>query len=324
MKKTHVLSFTAALLLAAPQALAQGAAPPPAGAPKAPAGAPKAPAKPPAAAPTTPPAAGAPATPPAAGAPTTPPAAGTPTPAGPPAPTDPAAQPAAPVDPSAPPAASDPAPQPPPASTDLGLGASTTADATTTPDATTEPEGPTNDRGAFVAGGKFGGIVQLAGFGPNITGAIEVGYILPFLKRGLGVMVDVGYAAPVVSGTESDPRVQGGSYEWSLVQKQLTIFPFVTYRYTGLGKLVPYVGVGPRIALLEGVTYGMVGQTALLENKEQSTSVGVGAPLGADYAIGPGAALAELLFSWNAVNHTSTGDSSLTSFTLWVGYRLML
>ena len=298
MKKTHVLSFTTALLLAAPQALAQGAAPPPAGAPKAPAaGAPKAPAG-----------------------------------AKPPAPTDPAAQPTAPVDPSAPttpdptapPAASDPASQPPPASTDLGLGASTTADATTTPDATTEPEGPTNDRGAFVAGGKFGGIVQLAGFGPNITGAIEVGYILPFLKRGLGVMVDVGYAAPVVSGTESDPRVQGGSYEWSLVQKQLTIFPFVTYRYTGLGKLVPYVGVGPRIALLEGVTYGMVGQTALLENKEQSTSVGVGAPLGADYAIGPGAALAELLFSWNAVNHTSTGDSSLTSFTLWVGYRLML
>jgi hypothetical protein len=104
----------------------------------------------------------------------------------------------------------------------------------------------------------------------------------------------------------------------------LTIFPFVTYRYTGLGKLVPYVGVGPRISLLEGVTYGMVGQTALLANKERSTSVGVGAPLGADYAIGPGAALAELLFAWNAVDHTSTGDSSLTSFTLWVGYRLML
>ena len=33
----------------------------------------------------------------------------------------------------------------------------------------------------------------------------------------------------------------------------ITIVPFVTYRYTGLGKLVPYIGVGPRISLLEGV-----------------------------------------------------------------------
>jgi hypothetical protein len=33
------------------------------------------------------------------------------------------------------------------------------------------------------------------------TWAIEVGYILPFLKRSLGVTVDVGYAAPVVGQT---------------------------------------------------------------------------------------------------------------------------
>jgi hypothetical protein len=153
---------------------------------------------------------------------------------------------------------------------------------------------------------------------------VEVGYILPWLKRSFGVLVDVGYAAPVISGTETDPRVAGGTYEWSLVQKQLTIFPFVTYRYTGLGKIVPYVGVGPRIALLEGVTYGMVNGKELLENKERSTSVGVGVPLGAEYLIGPGAAMAELLFAWNAVDHRSTGDSSLTGFTLWVGYRFML
>lgn len=195
---------------------------------------------------------------------------------------------------------------------------------TSGPDTASEPTEAKRDRGAFVAGGKFGGIAQLSGFGPNITGALEIGYILPWLSRSFGVLVDVSYAAPVISGTETDPRVAGGMYEWSLVQKNLTIFPFVTYRYTKLGKLVPYVGVGPRISLLEGVTYGTVDGKPLLENKERSTSVGVGAPLGAEYLIGPGAAMAELLFAWNGVDHRSTGDSSLTSFTLWVGYRFML
>lgn len=191
-------------------------------------------------------------------------------------------------------------------------------------DSSAEPEPKGKDRGAFVAGGKFGGLMQLSGFGPNITGALEIGYILPFLKRGLGVMVDVGYAAPVVSGTEQDPRVQGGSYEWSLVQKQLTVFPFVTYRYTGLGKIVPYAGVGPRIVMLEGVTYGTVAGKPLLENRERSTKVGVGVPLGAEYLVGPGAAMAEFLFAYNSIDHKSTGSASLTGFTLWLGYRFLL
>ncbi len=262
-------------------------------------------------------------------------AQGTPAaPTAPTAPTDPAAAPP-PSDPSAAPPPSDPAATPAPsdpaaaapAPETASAGASvslSTGDAGAGADSSAEPEPKGKDRGAFVAGGKFGGLMQLSGFGPNITGALEIGYILPFLKRGLGVMVDVGYAAPVVSGTEQDPRVQGGSYEWSLVQKQLTVFPFVTYRYTGLGKIVPYAGVGPRIVMLEGVTYGTVAGKPLLENRERSTKVGVGVPLGAEYLVGPGAAMAEFLFAYNSIDHKSTGSASLTGFTLWLGYRFLL
>lgn len=187
-----------------------------------------------------------------------------------------------------------------------------------------EPTPAKKDRGAFVAGGKFGGVATLSGFGPNITGAVEVGYILPFLKRGLGVLVDVSYAVPVASGTEQDPRVPSGSYEWTLYQKELTVLPMLTYRYTGIGKIVPYIGAGPRIVMLQSVTEGMAGGAKILENKEQSTKVGVGAPLGAEYLIGPGAALAELMFQYNPVDHQATGSAALTSFTLWIGYRAML
>ena len=258
-------------------------------------------------------------------APTAPATAAAPTAA--PAPTDPAATPA-PTDPAAAPPPAEPAAPPPPptpepAATSPSVSLST-GDAAAGADTPSEPEASGKDRGAFVAGGKFGGLMQLSGFGPNVTGALEIGYILPFLKRGLGVMVDASYAAPVVSGTEQDPRVQGGSYEWNLVQKQLTIFPFVTYRYTGLGKIVPYAGVGPRIVMLEGVTYGTVAAKPLLETRERSTKVGVGVPLGAEYLIGPGAALGEFLFAYNSIDHKSTGNASLTGFTLWLGYRFLL
>lgn len=207
------------------------------------------------------------------------------------------------------------------AQSSIGTGASS-ADATGADTATEAP--PKNDRGAFVAGGKVGGIATLSGLGVNVTGAVEVGYIFPWVRRSFGLLVDVGYAAPVASGTESDPRVAGGSYEWTLTQKQLTIAPTILYRYTGLGKVVPFVGVGPRILLLEGVTEGKAGSATILENKEQSTKVGVGVPLGAEYLIGPGAALAELLFQYSTIDHKATGDASLTSFTLWLGYRFML
>lgn len=181
-----------------------------------------------------------------------------------------------------------------------------------------------SDRGAIVAGGKFGGVATLSGFGPNVAGAVEVGYIFPWLKRGLGLLVDVSYAVPVATGTEPDPRVPGGSYGWTLYQKQLTVLPMVMYRYTGLGKIVPYVAAGPRIVMLESVTEGTAGGATILETKEQSTKVGVGAPLGADFLLGPGAAFAEVMFQFNPIDHRSTGASSLTSFTLWLGYRVML
>jgi opacity protein-like surface antigen len=189
---------------------------------------------------------------------------------------------------------------------------------------TTEPASSGKDRGAIVAGGKFGGVATFSGFGPNITGAVEVGYIAPILKRGLGLLVDVSYAAPVASGTEQDPRVPSGSYEWKLYQKQLAILPMLTYRYTALGKIVPYIGAGPRIVMLESVTEGTAGGVRILENKEQSTKVGVGAPLGAEYLLGPGAALAELMFQFNPIDHQATGSSNLMSLTLWIGYRAML
>ena len=56
----------------------------------------------------------------------------------------------------------------------------------------------------------------------------------------------------------------------------------------------------------------------------QSTEFGFGLPLGAEYTLGPGGLIAELLFQWGPLKHDITGDTHLGSASLWVGYRALL
>jgi hypothetical protein len=203
------------------------------------------------------------------------------------------------------------------------------APAAPAPDAPAAPAAPAaakSSRGAFVAGAKFGGIIPFDGLGANVVGSLEVGYILPFAKGSFGLLVDVGYAVPKTSGSvANDMRVDGGKYDWHLTQKELTISPTVTYRLTMLGRVVPYVGVGPRIYLLQSVVRGAVGAQTILETTEQSTKVGLSAPLGVDFRLGPGALLGEFLFEWGPLNHIATGDGTNTmGGTLQIGYRFMI
>ncbi len=180
------------------------------------------------------------------------------------------------------------------------------------------------DRGAVVAGAKFGGIASFNGLDPFVNGAVEVGYILPMLNRGIGIYADVAYTVPTATGEANDPRVPSGKYTWTLTQKQLTVTPMVVYRLTRFGRFVPYAGVGPRIYMFESITEGKAGSEVILETKERSTKVGAAVPLGVDIQLGPGAVLAELLFEIGPLTHALTGDTNTAATSLSVGYRLML
>lgn len=188
---------------------------------------------------------------------------------------------------------------------------------------------PPNDRGAAVVGLKAGALISLNGLKPNVTGAVQVGYVLPFLRRSFGVIADVGYAQPAKFNTEFDPRVSGGSYGWQLVQQQLSIQPSVYYRATmlpmvGPGKFVPYVGAGPRIFLTRSKTTSMGVEPEFLEQSEQSMEIGAGGQLGIEYLIGPGAIMAEGLFGWAALDQRTTGTAAHMAISGWAGYRFML
>ncbi len=188
----------------------------------------------------------------------------------------------------------------------------------------TIPDPAAKPKGAIVAGLKFGGIASFNGLDPFVNGAVKGGYILPALNRGIGIYADIAYTVPTATGESPDPRVPGGKYSWTLTQKQLTITPMVVYRITRFGRFVPYVGLGPRIYIFESITEGKAGGQTILETKERSTKVGGAIPLGVDFKIGPGAALAELLFEIGPLNHALTGDTTTAATSLSLGYRLML
>ncbi|MBI5532967.1 MAG: outer membrane beta-barrel protein [Deltaproteobacteria bacterium] len=179
--------------------------------------------------------------------------------------------------------------------------------------------------GAVLLGARVGGLVTFGGMNPNARAGIELGYIFPWMNRSFAAALDIDYAAPKQAKTvDADPRVPGGSYAWHLTEKQLAFMPVFMYRLTSLGRVVPYAGIGPRIYLLRSTVRGAAAGNNISETTEQSTKIGFGVPLGAEFQLGPGGLLAEALLEYGPLDHSATGNSNTGAATLMLGYRFIL
>lgn len=186
-------------------------------------------------------------------------------------------------------------------------------------------DAPSTSGGAVLLGGKVGGIIPFGGLSPFVSGGIEAGYVFPWLNRSFAAALDVDYTAPKSDGSQNDVRlIDGGKYDWKISQRQLAIMPVVMYRLTSLGKLVPYIGIGPRFLFLRSTVQGTAGSATISETKEQSTQYGVGVPLGVEYALGPGALLGEVLLQYGGINRIATGDTNTGAVNIFLGYRFLL
>jgi opacity protein-like surface antigen len=176
----------------------------------------------------------------------------------------------------------------------------------------------------LLAGAKVGGIIPFGGLGPNGTAGIELGVVFPWLHRSFAFAIDLDYAVPKASGSETDPRIAtGGKYTWHLTEQELNLMPVIMYRLTSLGRVTPFVGVGPRIYFLQSTVRSNEGLPSFQETTEQSTKVGFGVPLGVEFQLGPGGLLAELLFQYGGLDHTATGVSNTGGASLALGYRFL-
>lgn len=198
----------------------------------------------------------------------------------------------------------------------VGIGLSSTA--------AHAEDAPAPSRGAFVVAGKVGGLVPFSKLSAHVIGSLELGYAFG-PGRSLVGYLDVSYAVPQADGEATDPRVPSQKWSYELWQKQLVLQPSFAYRFTKLvPRLTPYVGIGPRIYFLETVTEGKAGGQAFGTSYERSTRLGVGVPLGVEWALGPGGLTAEILLQWAPLDHRITGDTNLGSGTLFLGYRALL
>ena len=121
-------------------------------------------------------------------------------------------------------------------------------------------------------------------------------------------------SAPCVSTPTS------GAYDYTLGEDLVRLSLLLSYRFLpATSAFNAYVGVAPQLALQRAET------TAFnLLTTETATRFGVGGLAGAQYRLGPGSIWFEAGYAWVPVAHRVTGDSSVSTVTLALGYRVSL
>lgn len=192
--------------------------------------------------------------------------------------------------------------------------------------ASSTDELPPGDRGAGVIGVKVGALLPqpFSPLGASWMVVVEGGYLLPFHHRLIGIVGSVGVTMPTVSGSAlSDSRVGGGSFDYQQ-QSQQFLLGLTVVGHIPLGRLVPYVGVGPRAFVVRTVSSGQAGGSAFPESSELSVEPGVGVPVGLGILLGPGRLTAELQLLYAPTHQRSTGPGSFGSMSIAAGYSFVL
>jgi hypothetical protein len=184
---------------------------------------------------------------------------------------------------------------------------------------------PPRDRGAPLVGIKLGVLLPQAfsTLNTHLLLEVEAGYLLPFARRLLGLTASFAFSSPGTSGSGlADPRVPGGSYSYSSTQQHF-LLGVTAWANLPLGRVVPYLGIGPRIYAVRTTSNGDAGGSDIYDTLETSTEVGVGIPVGVNVMLGPGRVFGEFQLLWAGIAQRSTGDSSIGSLTIGAGYRFV-
>jgi hypothetical protein len=201
------------------------------------------------------------------------------------------------------------------------------AQTTTTTSTTVTEAAPAHDRGQVLVAVK-GGVLLPYGFsklGASYLVDVELGYALPVLHHRLAITVEGAFTAPQASGSTTDPRLDastGGTYSWQIAQREVILGLNLIYRHP-LGRFTPYVGIGPRMFLLDSRVNGNASGAPISQSSEVSTKFGVGIPVGLGVHLGPGDLFAELQLNVSPMDHLTTGPTNTGSIALAAGYRLI-
>jgi opacity protein-like surface antigen len=183
------------------------------------------------------------------------------------------------------------------------------------------PAATAEDGSGFTLAPKVGFFKSTTPLGGTLFVAGEVGYITPLLDNRLAVVAEFNYHQPNVSGSISDPRISGGSADYSLTEREMAFLLSAVYRFTrAWGPVTPYAGAGPGLYLHRATT-----KTVDATFIESEGTVGFQFLGGAELPLGPGGVFLEAHYHFTRIGFLSTGDVNVGGFLAGsVGYRLHL
>jgi hypothetical protein len=164
--------------------------------------------------------------------------------------------------------------------------------------------------------------VPIHHLGPTPAVSVDAGWRV---WKGLAPFVAVGYAAPSADDSGSSTQVGGGGYTTTITQRDLSLTAGALwfFRPTAKKRLTLYAGGGLRLSFLTTIVDGMASTGMPFgENRESASAVGGAARFGCDARLGPGALGLELELAGAPYANRTTGDTSTTSLSFTVGYRL--
>ena len=162
--------------------------------------------------------------------------------------------------------------------------------------------------------------VPTSKLGAMVVAGLEIDFALPVAERRLVLALDLTMTRPSYDGSGTDPRVNG-SYTYTVKEREVKIGLDAIFRFFNASKkLVPYLGAGPVIHLLQTTE---TASFAPGDNMEQSTKLGFEIVGGADYRVGPGLLLAELRVIYSDLDHLFTGNTNAGNVMFGVGYRFV-
>ena len=170
----------------------------------------------------------------------------------------------------------------------------------------------------------LGPAVGVGGMGLGVQPRLEAGVVLPELPD-LTLSGTVAWAHWSPEGEAADPRLDAGSYTWSLRQDDFAFGVSGDWAFGAQDqKLRPDAGLALGLTVVRSYVNGDAGGEALGTTVELSSRPGLGAYGGVRYALGPGALLGRLELDLTPLVGQVTGDKLLFTVAPMVGYRIQL
>ena len=177
-------------------------------------------------------------------------------------------------------------------------------------------------------GGALGSVL-LEGAGATLLVDLEVGYALPLeLPRGhdLEIFTSWGYSAPASTSTLSDPRLPGGSADYTLTLHTLSGTTGLLYRLPidAVDWWRLYAAAGARTQWSWTVIDGRADAKPFGTYVESAFDIGCYAAVGSEFRVGPGAIALELQSATTFVDRFVQRKTINEALQLAVGYRFFL